>query len=206
MIHLRKARFLSSTPCPLSSVVNSVGLSHLRVDLRLANSDWNAALERAAVEAKELGARLELALHLPRTGDSDLNGLARALEPCSPLFSRVMALRDGEAAATPETLAQVRKHLGSLRVPFGGGSDCNFCELNREQALGRFSLKDSDFVFWSLNPQVHAFDHLSLMETLEAQAATVKSAWAFSDDRPLIVSPVILKQRFNPIATGAELP
>ena len=34
---------------------------------------------------------------------------------------------------------------------------------------------------YSFNPQVHAFDDLSVMETLEAQAATVKTARGFCD-------------------------
>lgn len=181
-------------------------LSHLRVDLRLADPDWNTNLERAATEAGQMGTHLELALHLPRNGESGLSDVARAFETHSSSLARVLVLREGEAATTPETLALTRKHLKSLRVPLGTGSDCNFCELNREQALGRFALKDSDLVFWSVNPQVHAFDHLSIMETLEAQAATVHSARAFAGNRPLVISPVTLKQRFNPVATRADAP
>src|SRR6266581_3609086 len=43
-----------------------------------------------------------------------------------------------------------------------------------------------------------------LAETLEAQAETVRSAQAFSAGRPIIVSPVTLKRRYNPHATVAE--
>jgi hypothetical protein len=115
-------------------------------------------------------------------------------------------LREGEAATSPATLSWARKHFAKLRAPVGAGSDCNFCELNREHALGRFALADADFVFWSVNPQVHAFDHLSIMETLEAQAATVQSARNFAGNRPLVISPVTLKQRFNPVATDSQAP
>jgi hypothetical protein len=91
-------------------------------------------------------------------------------------------------------------------VPVGAGSDANFCELNREHVLGRLALAGADFVFWPINPQVHAFDHLSLVETLEAQPDTVKTARAFAGTKPLVISPVTLKQRFNPAATGAPPP
>jgi hypothetical protein len=94
--------------------------------------------------------------------------------------------------------------VAGREVPVGGGSDANFCELNREQALGRFAPAEADFIFWSINPQVHATDDWSVMETLEAQAATVKSARGFAGDKPLVVSPVTLKQRINPVATGPE--
>jgi hypothetical protein len=119
---------------------------------------------------------------------------------------RVLALREGEPATSPATILKLRQLLRGMSVPVGAGSDCNFCELNREQALGRLALKEADFLFWSVNPQVHATDHLSIMETLEAQAATVRSARAFGGQLPLVVSPVTLKQRFNPVATGVATP
>jgi hypothetical protein len=97
-----------------------------------------------------------------------------------------------------------RGFLGDLGASFGAGSDRNFCELNREQALGRLGLEAADFLFWSINPQVHAVDSWSVMETIEAQGATVRTARAFAGDRPLAVSPLTLKQRFNPVATGPE--
>jgi len=180
--------------------------AHVRVDVRLANRDWAAVLERAANEAVQLDAKLELALHLPSTGEVDSDAVAHSLERHADSLIRVFALREGEPASSVATLNRVRKLLGPIRVPVGCGSDRNFCELNREHALGSLGLAEADFVFWSVNPQVHAFDHLSIMETLPAQAATARSARTFAGNRPLIISPVTLKQRFNPVATGAASP
>ena len=61
-----------------------------------------------------------------------------------------------------------------------------------------------DLVCYSINPQVHAFDNSSLIETLEAQAITVDSACQFTDGLPIVVTPVTLLARFNPNATGPE--
>ncbi len=61
-----------------------------------------------------------------------------------------------------------------------------------------------DFITYSINPQVHAFDNLSLVETLSAQGETVKSARKFSNNKPISVSPITLKMRFNPNATAPE--
>ncbi len=177
--------------------------SHLRVDVRLSSPGWDKALEQAVADARQLDVRLELALHLPRDGAGASDGFGRILGPHAPDLERVLALREGESATSPDTLQIVRRILASVAVPVGAGSDCNFCELNRQQALGQLGLPEADFIFWSVNPQVHAFDHLSIIETTEAQAATVRSARAFSGGRPLAVSPVTLKQRFNPVATGA---
>src|SRR5262249_52109497 len=83
---------------------------------------------------------------------------------------------------------------------FGAGPNSNFTELNREHP----PLKVLDLVSYPINPQVHAFDNLSLVENLEAQAWTVESARAIAGDPPLVVSRVTLRQRFNPEATGPE--
>jgi hypothetical protein len=184
--------------------LRSLPLAHLRVDLKLGTADWPSVWERAAHEARQLGIGLELALHLPREGTGDVSEVRRRLQASPLLITRVLALRQGEAATTPQTLALARQAVAGWNVPVGGGSDANFCELNREQALGRFPAAESDFAFWSLNPQVHASDDGSVMETLEAQADTVRSARVFAGNKPLVVSPVTLKQRFNPVATGPE--
>ncbi len=178
--------------------------AHLRVDVRTANADCVAALSRAAREAVALDAALELAIHLPRQGEAEAAELVRVVKSSGVRVARILALREGEAATTPATLATVRKLFSALAAPIGAGSDCNFCELNREHALGRLARSEADFLFWSINPQVHAFDHLSIVETLEAQIATANSARAFAAGRPLVVTPVTLKQRFNPVATSPE--
>jgi hypothetical protein len=61
-----------------------------------------------------------------------------------------------------------------------------------------------DLVCYSHNPQVHAFDNWSLVETLETQAVIVSSARRFAGGLPIAVTPVTLKPRFNPDAAGSE--
>jgi D-apionolactonase len=54
----------------------------------------------------------------------------------------------------------------------------------------------------AMNPQVHAFDNASLVETLATQATVVLCARRLAQGKPVIVSPITLKMRFNPNATG----
>jgi len=86
------------------------------------------------------------------------------------------------------------------QVPLGAGSDAYFTELNR----GRVDPSPLDFLSYSVNPQVHAFDNDSLTETLAAQEYTVDSARQFADGKPIQISPVTIQPRFNPNATGPE--
>src|SRR5690606_21576822 len=69
---------------------------------------------------------------------------------------------------------------------------------------GRPPAGSADLLCYSINPQVHAFDHRSLVETLEVQATTVESARGFAAGAAIAVSPITLKPRFNPNATRPE--
>lgn len=184
--------------------LHSLRLAHLRADVRIASPDWPRTLAQSAAEAARLDVGLELALHLPSVDTVPLEPLRPLLQRLSPRPLRVLALRDGEPATSTATLRQVRDELAGLDVPIGVGSDANFCELNREQALGRMPLTDADFIFWAANPQVHASDERSILETIGAHADLVRTARVFAGHRPLIVSPVTLKPRFNAVATDAN--
>jgi hypothetical protein len=83
---------------------------------------------------------------------------------------------------------------------FAGGTNANFCELNRFRPAG----SPQDGIVYSINPQIHAFDELSLAENIAGQAETVRTAHTYSDGRPVIVSPVTFKQRFNAVAAGEQ--
>jgi D-apionolactonase len=63
-----------------------------------------------------------------------------------------------------------------------------------------------DGVVWSMNPQVHAFDDSSIIETPEAQADQVATAHHFAPGRPLFVGPVTLLPRYNPNVGGHRGP
>lgn len=93
----------------------------------------------------------------------------------------------------------LRNRFGDIRI--AAGSDAFFAELNRN----RLSKDMADAFVFSINPQVHAFDNLSITETLEGQEAVVRTALAISGGKPVWVSPVTLKMRWNPNATGEEI-
>ncbi len=101
-------------------------------------------------------------------------------------------------------LALARRQLARLtpNAKIVGGTNAYFAELNRQ----RPDIATTDAVCFSINPQVHAFDDLSLIESLQAQPDTIRSARQFCGDLPLHVGPITLKPRFNPNATGPEPP
>jgi hypothetical protein len=91
---------------------------------------------------------------------------------------------------------QLRKHDPS--IPIGGGTPAYFTELNRN----RPPVELLDFITWSQQPQVHAIDNASIVETLAAHTHAVESARQICGGLPLVVGPITLKARVNPYATG----
>jgi hypothetical protein len=185
-------------------LIGALSPAHLRVDVHLAAPDHREILSRAIEAAASTGASLELAVFMVADDAAaleDVASLVRDRPLARVLVYAADAVSPGPHETTPPALVElVRGALGRDDVPVGGGSDMYFCELNRS----RPDAGALDVVAWTVNPQVHAFDELSVIETLEAQPETLRTARAFAPGVPLAVSPVTLKPRFNANATRPE--
>ena len=175
-----------------------LNLSHLRVDIDLTQPDYESGLHRATDEAQTLGVSLELALFLTDAAAKELSAFAQVIERVKPPIGAYLIFHKTEASTSAQWVGLARRYLTGARI--GAGSNAYFTDLNR----GRPPVDALDLVCYSINPQVHAFDNSSLMETLEAQAVTVESTRQFVDGLPIAVTPVTLLARFNPNATGPE--
>ena len=189
----------SHTPAQLE-LLAALGPAHLRFDCHIDSPAWASELASALKDCRALGSQLELALFCSDRSAS-LDELA-ALIAAAPV-ARVLVFAEGAVTHSPqetsprELLARVREALGDH--PIVGGTDLNFCELNRT----RPDDTTVDGLTWSMNPQVHAFDDASILETPQAQAAQVATARGFAAGKPLFVGPVTLLPRYNPnLATG----
>jgi len=186
-----------------SELLKALNLSHLRVDLRPSEPGYESGFGRLLAEASTLGVPLEAALFLSYEAEEELRVVAEGLERLSlPRIARWLVFQEGGKPAPKRTFRLARERLSDLdpEAAFGTGTDAFFAELNRE----RPSYAGPDFVCYSISPQVHASDHASMVETLEAQAETVTSARRFTGGLPVVVSPVTLRPRSNPVATDPE--
>ena len=184
-------------------LLRAVRPDHLRVDLHLHETEWLERLLLADTDARKLGAALELAVHLTESRREELQILRGELAQLHSRVSRLIVFDIGKPATTPESIAIAKEVLRKfhLGTPIGGGTDANFAELNRNRAVAA----SADFITYSANPQVHAIDQDTIVENLPALAATVESAKRLGSGRPVIVSPVTLKPRFNTGATAGEV-
>ena len=180
----------------------ALNLAHLRVDLVLAEPEHAGVLRRAADEARALNVPLEVALTLSDNADDELRAFVALLVLLRPSICRWLIFHAHEKATPARWIDLARSYLTAYdpHVPVGAGAAAYFTELNRF----RPPAEALDFVCYSLNPQVHAFDNASLVETLAGQAATVASARHVYPDHPVAVTPITLKPRFNPDATAPD--
>ncbi len=177
--------------------LRALNLSHLRVDLHPGDRGSHGVLHQAAEEASAVGGLLEVALHLSEEPLDEVSALAREVEKLPVRVLRWLIFPAvGNVTAGPLVEA-ARRALLRFGAPIGGGSDADFYELNQ----GRPPAEPFDFVSFSMNPQVHAFDDASVVETLEAQKAPIESARRYFRGMPVVVSPITLRPRFNAVAT-----
>jgi D-apionolactonase len=181
-------------------LLKALCLDHLRTDLRLADPGYPDELARAMADAGTLGSGLELALHLTNDAEEQLGRLATELRDQAHI-DRVLVFHEAELATDPWWVDLARRRLGDIALAalFAGGSNADFCELNRFRPSGA----PEDGIVYSVNPQTHAFDELSLTENLAGQAESVRTARIYGKGRPVVVSPITLKPRFN--STASEL-
>lgn len=163
--------------------------AHIRVDSRSPEQ---------IKQALALRLPLEVAVHLGANPTGELKALKQTLG--SAKLARVLVYHQQEKSANAKWAALAKTVF--TNVPVGAGTNAYFTELNRE----RPETAPLDFLCYSINPQVHAFDNASLTENLAAQADTVISARQFAGGKPVVVTPVTFKPRFNPNATAAEVP
>jgi hypothetical protein len=179
---------------------------HLRLDLHLREAHWRAALADGVRAAGALESDLELAVFLadePGTARdlADLAGLLTGLDGAS--VRRVLVFHEDEEATSWKSIERARSALGDATggALFAGGTNIYFNELNRH----RIPPGPADGLAWSITPQIHAFDELSLMENLSAQPETVRTARVFAGSAALFAGPITLRPRFNAVAVTEEV-
>jgi hypothetical protein len=201
---LRLGLGASSLPSAADAeLIRAARPAHLRVDVPAGHPALAAQLAPAVRDAAALGCRLEIALLLGDDPEAELRAAAPALEglpvahllvlPAQPVVTEPASLRVARDVLLP------RLPAGAL---LGGGTNAYLCELNRV----RPAFEAADAVAYSVNPQVHAYDDLSLVETPDAVGETVRTVRSFSGEAAILVTPITLRPRFNADAPESAPP
>lgn len=189
-------RPLSETEC---TALRRLSLDYYQATIWLDDTDWRFKLYRATHDAQRLGVPLDLSLCFGQTAGPQVEAFVDEVRQLQAPIGWLMPVRASSFVSDDTLLAAV---LPALRAHFpaaaiGGGSELFFAELNRN----RFSTQGIDFVGFTLNPQVHAFDDLTLHENLAAQAHALRAARHYFADLPVRVV-VSLRLRYDPATRG----
>lgn len=176
-----------------------LGFHHYRVDIRPGHDNWKEKLRKAAELLNSLEAKLELVIHA---------GPGVVIKPDEMTeYLKELQVPIHSIAVFPDDISELRDTFLNLvskwkardpHLNIGVGTDYNFTEVNRNRVLPGIP----GFFSFGIQPQEHAFDDVSLIENLAAQADTVKTlGYIYGSDCGAYISPVTLRKRFNPYAT-----
>jgi hypothetical protein len=186
--------------------LKALRLSHLRADVRLFDPRYVEGFYRAVVQSQSLGIPLYLAVHISENGEEELHGFAKLFHEVKPQVALWLVYPAREiyrgGSPTARVVGWVRNseiaRLAKLPVYLAAGTDHDFIFLQRN--LPPFDQIEA--VCFAINPQVHTFDNACVMETIEAQRMMVASARDLAGEHSVVVSPVTLRPRHNPYASG----
>jgi len=167
--------------------LKALHLDHLRVDLALSDPSFPSELRRATGQAEALGVLLQIGLTL---GDSpDFKTLLGEVKRIKPPVSHWL-VTGGDPVHFQTARTKLKAIVGKSKI--GVTRMTNFVDLNR----ARPDDKTIEAVGFAINPQIHAFDDASMVETLAVHADVVNSTREFVGDRSLVIGPITLSPQW----------
>ncbi len=176
----------------------------MRVNLDLTSDE---GLSPAAVKAHQVSGwnrplELVLIINPGRPLEAEITCLGKWLEEVRPQLDRVVVLEGPRGFYIERTTTPGKKARAYWDViedrwgpsAFVSATDQFFAELNRWWP----ELAGVDGVGYTICPQVHAGDDISIIENRRGQADTVATARAPSGGRPLHITSVAMIGKFGP--------
>jgi len=186
-----------------ANILKELPFSHIRVELKLFKKEWKSNLERVTAEANKLELTLLPVLYFSENWEKEIVKFENELKKYALKSNHILIV--GKNHLPNDVIFKVVKPKLKRLFPeakIGAGVNAYFTELNRN----RPNTGLENFINFTICPQVHAFDNASLVENLEAQKYALKSAQSLFPNKPISISPITLKQRFNVVATSEEPP
>ena len=182
------------------NLLKKLQVKYLRVELKMQEVGVRYVLEKATRESLLLACPLFVVLYFSDNYLAEYQQFADMSNELDVWIKYLLPVGENHLsfAAFDELEPQIRKDFPGIQL--GTGVNACFAELNRTRPIA----EKADFVSFTICPQVHAFDCASLVENLAAQAEVIKSAKNLFKGKPIFISPVSLKQRFNVVATATE--
>lgn len=176
-------------------ILRKIAFDHYRIDLHLFEPGWKERSDLAFREADKLGYPTEIALFFDDDAIKQITELIEWLQDKHTDVS-VFILYHKDTPATPDEYTDALSPLLKNLFPWvriASGTNANFAQLNRNRPDSAWN----DDICFSIHPQEHSSDNLTLVENLKAQEYAVKSAGRIARGKSIRISPVNIRRRFN---------
>ena len=181
-------------------LIRDLNLSHYRIDVQPSDKNWFEKFALDSDQAKALNLPLEIALHI--SGPGDFEKFFKTWNETKPPVKQIILLNSNVPATGQDVISQAPSFKKLFpETLIGAGTDYNYRELNVHQFNGDLL----DFISYSIDPQEHATDDLTIIENIATQSDSVKSARnIYGESKAIHISSLTLRKRFNPAATVAS--
>src|SRR5690606_38161752 len=128
------------------TMIRELRLTHYRIDLQPSSEQFAADFSREYENEYALGLPLEVALHLTEKFADEIEAFSVICQQNNVRLKKVILLRDGALVTSQDIIDRVTSLKETFpRVQFGGGTDYNFTEINRNH----FQADNLDFISFS---------------------------------------------------------
>jgi hypothetical protein len=178
-----------------ASLIRAACFDFYDVQILFENS-WISELESDVDEANSMGLAIRLKVFFTENYEIEIGQLSQILRKQEGVIDSILILEAGKPVTSDSFLFRILEPLREAfpNAKIGGGTLGFFAALNRS----RIQNKELDFISYSVNPQVHTFDNLTLVENLNGQYDTVITAKSISNGKQIYVGPVTFKIQANP--------
>ena len=182
------------------ALIRSLRLAHYRADVHPGSDRFAVEFSGACENAFALGLPLEAVLHLTDRFKEEMEAFTVICQQNKVRLKQVLLLNANGLVTRQEFIDQMMPMKGAFpRVLFGAGTNYNFNEINKNH----FNPAGIDFISFSVDPQEHASDDLTILENTGSLEHLIQSAKAiYGADMHIHVSPLTMRKRFNPYATN----
>ncbi|QHT68725.1 hypothetical protein GXP67_19785 [Rhodocytophaga rosea] len=192
-IGIRQASEYDTLNTTQIELLKSCAFTHYRVDVLPTQADWKEKWQKALQEVRVLQISIELAIHLKEENELQtiLNTIATEKQFITSIILYFPPSLSGKQQQE-ELILICKQYIPDAEI--GIGTKGFFADINRNRpGEGSF-----DFIVFSANPQVHAFDNSTMIENLEAQKYPVETIQSFANDKKIHISPLSLRIDFDP--------
>ena len=177
-------------------IIKLLNLSYLRLEINFFENNWKNKFINSILQYFVLNIPFEIIIIFQKElAEFQLYEIINIIQKYKLKIIRLIILNRSEFTINEKHVKLTRNLFSKLNItiPIVSGTYYYFSEINRNYT----PINLLDGVCYSISPQCHAYDDLSLIETLEVQKMTVQTSRKLFCDIPIHISHITLLPKAN---------